>query len=173
MGRAGSGKSTFACRLGDVLGLPVVHLDGLFWNANWQPVGWTTFGVLEDVETAAEAWIIDGNYMSSPGFARRIGRAQLVAVVEAPLILCLWRVIRRSLTQRGRRRRDLPPGADERLSLGFLRWVLRWGRRHPRFPQELRELTTAPVVVVRSDADIERLLTQISSSEDRGRPPAG
>jgi adenylate kinase family enzyme len=163
MGRAGSGKSTVARRLGEALGLPIVHLDRLFWTAGWESIGWTTFGELERAEAGATDWIIDGNYMSSPGFSTRIGRAHLVVVVEAPLIVCLWRVFRRSIAGRADRG-DLPAGANDRVSIGFLVWILRWGSRHPRFDEELGRLTGSPVVVVRSSADVESLLKRIVSA---------
>ena len=35
IGSSGAGKSTFARRLGESTGLPVVHLDRLFWNPGW------------------------------------------------------------------------------------------------------------------------------------------
>ena len=36
VGYAGSGKSTFARRLGDALCIPVQHLDQVFYTSNWQ-----------------------------------------------------------------------------------------------------------------------------------------
>jgi adenylate kinase family enzyme len=40
IGSGGSGKSTLARNLGDVLGLPVYHLDNLYWQPAWpRPVG--------------------------------------------------------------------------------------------------------------------------------------
>ena len=39
VGRAGAGKTTtIALAIGDAFGLPVVHLDPLYWTADWQPV---------------------------------------------------------------------------------------------------------------------------------------
>lgn len=35
IGAPGTGKSTFSLRLGEVTGLPVVHLDQHFWNPGW------------------------------------------------------------------------------------------------------------------------------------------
>jgi adenylate kinase family enzyme len=35
LGSSGSGKSTFARKLGEITGLPVVHIDQLFWEPGW------------------------------------------------------------------------------------------------------------------------------------------
>jgi hypothetical protein len=41
--------------------------------------------------------------------------------------------------------------------------VLLWGRRHPDFEHELSLRTTAPVVVLRSADDIDRMVTGLRS----------
>ena len=35
IGCCGSGKTTLSRKLGEKLGLPVVHLDKLFWHPGW------------------------------------------------------------------------------------------------------------------------------------------
>ncbi|MEW5922698.1 MAG: hypothetical protein AB1746_01785 [Candidatus Zixiibacteriota bacterium] len=35
IGSPGAGKSTFSIRLGQLLDLPVIHLDYHFWNPGW------------------------------------------------------------------------------------------------------------------------------------------
>ena len=130
IGRGGAGKTTVALRLGRDLGLPVIHLDRLYWGPGWRPVDPHVFGQRQAAAIAGDAWVIDGGYLASAGWEARIERADLVVLVEAPLTACLRRILRRSLSRSGRRRPDLPDGCDEAFSLFFLRWTLGWSRRN-------------------------------------------
>ena len=155
IGRAGSGKSTAAVALGARLGLPVVHLDQLYWTSDWQPVGADRFEAAHGAAVAGESWVIDGGY-TSPGFGDRIRRADLVVITEAPLAVCLYRVIRRTIRHRGRPRADRPDGAEEQFSLDFLIWIINWRRRHPDLRGEVHALDpNARVLIVRSPADLD------------------
>lgn len=157
LGRAGSGKSTAAVALGRALGLPVVHLDQLYWTSDWQPVAPERFEAAHQAAIAAETWVIDGGY-TSPGFRDRIRRADLVVITEAPLAVCLYRVIRRTIRHRDRPRAGRPDGADEQLSLAFLIWIIRWQGNHPDLRREvLAQDPEVDIVIVRGAADLERL----------------
>lgn len=163
LGRAGAGKTTVARRMGDALGVPVVHLDALFWNADWTPVPAESFAERQGAVIAQDAWVLDGNYSTLPGFAERLSRANVIVIVDAPLAVCLWRVVRRWLRFRGATRPDL--GASERLDLAFLRWIVNWSRRHPDFAGEVRSMVPdKPVRVMRSDHDVEGLLAAVGAS---------
>jgi adenylate kinase family enzyme len=158
LGRAGSGKSTAAIALGEALGLPVVHLDQLYWTSDWQAVPTGQFEAAHMAAIEADAWVIDGGYVS-PSFPERVRRADLVVITEASLARCLYRVIARTVRHRGRPRVGRPVGADERLSLAFLIWILRWSRRHGDLRGEvLAEDPSARIEVVRGRADLERLI---------------
>ncbi len=146
IGQGGAGKTTVALRLGRELGLPVIHLDRLYWGPGWRPVGREVFGERQAAVVAGDAWVIDGGYCSSDGWETRIERADLVVLVEAPLAVCLGRILRRPLSRSRRRRPDLPDGCDEAFSLFFLRWTLGWHRRNAEVLARIER--TRPVVRV-------------------------
>ena len=62
IGCGGAGKSTLARKLGEVLDLPVVHLDKLFWKPGWVETSREEFDALLAMELAKDKWIMDGNF---------------------------------------------------------------------------------------------------------------
>jgi adenylate kinase family enzyme len=62
IGSGGAGKSTFATRLAQLTGLPLFHLDALYWKPGWvetpKEVWSRTMGQL----IAGARWVMDGNY---------------------------------------------------------------------------------------------------------------
>lgn len=129
IGRSGAGKTTVALAVAAELGLPVVHLDRLAWGPGWRPVPAERFEARQADAIAADRWVLDGGYLSSRGWWERVRGADLVLLVEAPLPVCVWRVVRRAWFERGPRRPDLPDGCEESFGPGFLRWILTWSRR--------------------------------------------
>lgn len=65
VGNSGGGKSTLARSLGAKLGLPVIHLDVLFWKPGWVESDRADFRVRVAEALQAPAWICDGNFTSS------------------------------------------------------------------------------------------------------------
>ena len=62
IGCGGSGKSTLAQQLGQKLGLPVIHLDKLFWTPGWVSIPKEEFDRVHVDAVSKEKWIIDGNF---------------------------------------------------------------------------------------------------------------
>ena len=100
LGHSGAGKTTLATELGELLKLPVVHLDKLSWRPGWQELDRATFSERTCAAAAGERWIIDGNYTGTLDL--RLPRAQAVVWLDYPLWRCLWGVGRRIATWRGR-----------------------------------------------------------------------
>jgi adenylate kinase family enzyme len=156
IGPCGSGKSTLARALGGRLGLPVFHMDQLAWRPGWieSDTAELRARVLRITETAE--WVFDGHYGGTLDL--RLARADTVVYLDFPIWLCLWRVIRRVVTWRGRTRPDMTEGCPERLDLGFLLYVMRWNTGPgPRAEAKLR-VHGGPVVRLLSPAEVARWL---------------
>lgn len=102
IGCPGSGKSTFARALHDVTGLPLYHLDMMYWNADRTKVSKQVF--LERLHSAMEneTWIIDGNYGST--MELRLQACDTVVFLDYPMEVCLAGVRARQ----GKERADMP-----------------------------------------------------------------
>jgi adenylate kinase family enzyme len=153
-------------RLAAAAGLPLVHLDRLAWKAGAEADREELLDAHREL-IAGERWVFDGNH-THVGKAERIARADLVVVLERRRLVCLWRVLRRRLLHHGQTRTDMAPGCAERLDLAFLRFIWRWHRRHPRYGQEIaRQAGTTPVVVLRSQAEVERFAARFAAAAAR------
>lgn len=65
IGCPGSGKSTFSKKLNNITGLPLFHLDMMFWNEDRTTVEKDVFLDRLSATLKKSEWIIDGNYASS------------------------------------------------------------------------------------------------------------
>jgi adenylate kinase family enzyme len=158
IGCGGAGKSTFAAQLGGVLGLEVIHLDALYWRPGWVEPAKAEWVATVEAALRREAWVMDGNYSGT--LERRLAACDAVIFLDLPRRTCLWRVVRRALSYRGRTRPDMAPGCPERLDVSFLVWVWRYGRRsRPRVERLLAEHAAGKTVVrLRSQAEVDRYL---------------
>ena len=121
IGCGGSGKSTLARQLGEKTGLPVVHLDKLFWRPGWVNLTGEEFDVVHNAAIEEKKWILDGNFDRT--MEPRIRRCDTVVYLDFSRIACLCGVMKRILTTYGKVRPDMGDGCPERFDLEFLQWV--------------------------------------------------
>lgn len=136
VGCGGSGKTTLANRLGAALGLPVVHLDAVYYDAAWRPLPPDAFAARQTALVAEPRWVMDGNYAST--LPIRLAAADCVIFLDLSPAACLWGILRRRLRYRGGQH-----GADgvyDRITWGFLRYV--WTYR-ARMAPRVRALIAA------------------------------
>jgi len=122
IGSPGSGKSTFARQLGARDGLPVHHLDRLYWRAGWVEREREAFRADVAQLAGGPRWIIEGNYSGT--LETRLARADQVILLDLPPLRCTWRILKRVIGGRGKARPDMAEGCPERFDLGFLWYVL-------------------------------------------------
>jgi adenylate kinase family enzyme len=130
MGCAGSGKSTFARKLADKLGLPFVSIDRIFWQPGWVEPKREDFTAQMTLEAAKPAWVMDGNYTSNGAGELRRVRADSIIWFDLPRWVCMLGVIRRSVMSYGRVRPEMAPGCPEQFDLAFYRFVWTYGTVH-------------------------------------------
>ena len=166
VGYAGSGKSTFARRLGDALCIPVQHLDQVFYTSNWQE---RDKGEARDLAEAFldvnDAWVVDGTYHRL-ALARRLEAADVIVIFAFPRRTCLAQAWRRSRRYAHRVRPDMADGCIERLDVEFVLWLVWKGRTrsHRKRFEEIRRDYAEKTVVVRSRDEVERLFCRLAAS---------
>ncbi len=102
IGCPGSGKSTFSKALSTKIGVPLFHLDMMFWNADRTTVEKTVFRRRMANVMRLDEWIIDGNYQST--LELRLQACDTVFFLDYSLDTCLDGVRAR----RGKARADMP-----------------------------------------------------------------
>jgi adenylate kinase family enzyme len=159
VGCQGSGKTTLALKLGEKLGLPVIHLDVLYWRPGWKESDLAGFRERVARAISGDGWIVDGGF-SGLAFDLTLARADMLLMIERPRWLCLWRVLWRSAFHRSDLRRDLPEGCPEQFDWSLLRQVWRYALdRGPDIEAErLQYGSNVPVVQLRSDREIASML---------------
>lgn len=146
IGSGGAGKSTLAAELGPIVGLPVVHLDALFWKPGWEETPKAEWAQTNARLVQGERWILDGNYGGT--MDARLAAADTVIFLDFPRAVCLWNVFKRAIRFRARSRPDMAPGCPERLDLKFLQWVWRFPERsRPPLLERLTRLRSETVLV--------------------------
>jgi adenylate kinase family enzyme len=165
IGPGGAGKSTFARRLAERTGLPLVHLDALYWRPGWVEPPKQEWHATVQTLIAGDRWILDGNYGGT--MEERIRASDTVIFLDAPRSRCLLRVLRRRLAVRGGVRPDVAPGCPERLTWSFLWWI--W-----TYPTRRRAAVLARLAALRPD----QLAVTLRSTEEveaffASVPPSG
>jgi adenylate kinase family enzyme len=138
IGSSGAGKTYFSRRLGEHLGVNVVHIDKIYWRPGWEePTKEEWKASLTDV-LQGDSWIIDGNYSAT--IEMRLEACDTAIFLDIRRTLCMWRVIRRTFRFLKRTRPDMADGCRERLDFPFLSFVWNYPERsRPRIAQLLTD----------------------------------
>ncbi len=165
LGNAGSGKSTLSLMMGKKLDYTVTHLDKLFWNPGWIKPDPEEFRVKVTEATNTRVWISEGNYARRT-FDLRLPKADLVIWLNTPRIICLIRVLIRSL--RNKKRPDLPEGCTEKINyefFEFLRYVWDFDEKYRPEIEKLRIKSgdNVPVIYLNNKNQLKYFLANLGA----------
>lgn len=95
IGPPGSGKSTFATKLGQALNIPVHHLDRNMFESDGRKKDRQELLAMEQAMVREESWVVEGCSLST--LATRFERADAVLYFNFSRLLCIYRIIKRTL----------------------------------------------------------------------------
>ena len=152
IGCPGSGKSTVSRTLHNKTGIPLYHLDMMYWNADKTTVEKSVFlKRLSDVLEKDE-WIIDGNYSST--MELRMVACDTVIFLDYPLDVCLDGIRER----RGKPRSDMPWIETEEDS-EFIEFIKNYNEQQkPKVLELLKKYNDKNIIILESREQADAFL---------------
>lgn len=176
VGCSGSGKSSYARAVADVIGGAHHELDATFHQADWSPLPTDEFRRRVTAFVDAERWTIDGGYRAVRSLV--LARAEVIVCLDLPKSVVMRQVVRRTV-RRWWRREELWNGNREPFT-NFVRWdpeksIIRWAwTRYGRYHDQIDWLVRVGpalgknVVRVRSHAEARARLAALTGvAEER------
>lgn len=164
LGYSGSGKSTFAIKLGERYQCEVLHLDTVHCLPGWKERETEEeIGIIGKYLDEKDAWIIDGNYRSKL-LERRLEESDYIYIFQFNRFRCLFRVIKRLLKYRGKSRESITAGCEEKIDLEFVYWVLHEGRdkEHRQAFQSIATQYQNKTTIIRTPKELKEIEKDLS-----------
>lgn len=119
IGSPGGGKSYFSKKLSRLTGIPVYHMDNIFWKPDRTNISRDELTrAIEDI-MKRDKWIIDGNYIST--IEQRIKGAETIFYLDFSTEQCI-----EGIKSRVGKQRDDIPWTEETLDEEFYDFVVRF-----------------------------------------------
>ena len=153
IGCPGSGKSTVSRALHNKTGIPLYHLDMMYWNADKTTVEKSVF--LERLSAVLEKdeWIIDGNYSST--MELRMAACDTVIFLDYPLDVCLDGIKER----RGKPRSDMP-WIETEEDAEFIEFIKNYNEQQkPKVLELLKKYSDKNIIILESREQADEFLS--------------
>lgn len=159
IGNPGSGKSTFATKLGHLLNISVHHLDAHMFIGNVKRDK-QEFLKIQQMMIDEDSWIIEGCSISTLGM--RFARSDMIVYLDFPRLLCIWRVCKRALFHN----KDLAySGCANFVNWVLIKYIWNFKKEKGVIIEELfRKHSDVNCFIFRSSSDTEKFLEQVNRS---------
>ncbi len=158
-GNAGSGKTTLAKRLGELLSIPVFHLDSVVWQPGWTITPEADRRRQETQLCQLDSWIIEGVSKTARS------QADVTVFLDTNRSRCLIRCLQRNLPYLFKSRPELPEQCPEILIIPALVRII-WQFPTKAKPSILASLNSTDLVIKDNtpiDETIEIVLKCVTS----------
>lgn len=151
-GCPGSGKSVFSVKLHEKTGLPIYHLDNVWWKPDRTHVTRDEFDEALSAILENDEWIVDGSY--SRTFEPRVAACDTVILLDYDTDVCM-----QGITERvGQARPDIP-WTEQTLDPELVKLVKTYKERNiPVLSELFRRYADRTILVFHSRAEAQRWL---------------
>ena len=161
IGCGGAGKSTLARKLGEKTGLPVVHLDLIWWErGNWNHLEKPEFDQRLLAEMEKPRWILDGNFNRT--IEARLAVCDTVIYLDYPRLVCLKNWLGRVIQNWGHARADMAEGCSEWFDPEMAKWIWKFNKQNrSRYYALLEKTENKNIVILKRRRQAEKFLESI------------
>ncbi|MBQ8249953.1 MAG: adenylate kinase [Clostridia bacterium] len=160
IGCPGSGKSRLSREMHKITGLPLYHLDMMFWRADRTTVPREEFRAELRRVIDTDEWIIDGNYGST--MQMRMEACDTVIFLDFPTDVCLAGIEER----RGKPRDDMPwIESDEDAE--FAEFVRSYNSQsRPRVMELLYKYSSKEIIIFETRGAVDEYIKRLKALYD-------
>jgi len=123
-GSSGSGKTTYATRIGNKLNIPIYHRDHITWQENWKERSDTDQIEIVREISQMDRWVFDGNRFSASKLDGRFENCDVLIHLSRNRFTCFFRALKRYFENRNSPRKDLPEGCKEEFDWTLCKYIL-------------------------------------------------
>ena len=161
IGIPGAGKTFFSRKLAKKTGLSLVHLDYYYHQtkSNYynNKLAWKA-KVKELI--AKDEWIIEGNYQST--YDIRFARADCIILLDIPKTKAVYRVLKRHVAGRSRRREEMPLEWKEKIGRDFIKHIWNFDKKEvTKVYSELKNHKNKELIVLNTTQQTEEFLEML------------
>jgi len=159
IGLACSGKTTIAQQLGEVLNLPVFHMDKIIWQEDWVKAPDTSFKHAQQQILNKENWIYEGFNPST--LSKQVESADRIIYLNKSHVVITFNYLKRLIQHRDRARASMPEGNVEHFSFSYIKWL--WKYKNQDIIDKVLEYAKGkPVVILSTSQEVRDYTRSIS-----------
>lgn len=159
VGGPGTGKNTLAKMLGKIFNLPIIHLDAINYNPNWEEVGAEKRDKLILEKIKKDKWIIEGNYSAT--LKERIEKSDLTIWLDYSSLDIIKGVLSRNIKDFNKEKPEIP-GCKERIDWKFFLYVVTYRKKaRNKIVEKIKNTLDDKVYIFKNRKELDKWLENI------------